>query len=809
MSVPLRVLILEDSDDDALLLTRELKRHQPGIVLRRADSAITMNQALDEAEYDIILSDYSMAGFSAPMVLKIVQERSLDVPVIIVSGTVGEDTAVAAMKAGAADFFAKDKIQRLIPAIEREVRDAQSRYKRRQAEKELLLKTRAVEASPAGVVITDPTLPDNPIVYVNPSFEEMTGYTPEEVYGKNCRFLQGTDQDQAGIHEIRDALREQREANVTLRNYRKDGTMFWNQLRIAPILDGDGALIHYVGILSDITPQKTSEEELRALYSATSILFQSNNLSDLGRGIANTVVREFKYADCGIMLIDERKQRLIRLPRSGEYGIQPSVELSIDGPGLVPMAIRTGEVTYASDVTRHAGYTVGSPETRSELVVPLRTADRVIGVMDLQSTQPDAFSERDRRILLAYAEHAAASLEIVKLVEEVNRHAAELEWRVARRTAELQSSKDQVEAILNNVGDVIVVLDSRGRVMQVNPAFEQVFGYSDETFVMQEFADRRLFATPEHLISLIDQVAVSNEASRSEFKCLNRAGHEIDVDVVLAPVPGDSVDDRLIVCSIRDISAQKRLETGLRQALTRANELVELKARFVSILSHEFRTPLAVILTAAQLVSMYSDRLDEASKKEKMENIQGQVKHLTQLTDGMLMLGQAETVGLSYQPHSVDVVGFCAGVIDDLQSIARKRHTIDFVQVGCPDVLPADDKLLGHILRNLVSNAIKYSPQGGMINVNLLCDGDELVLTVKDNGIGIPLAAQESLFEMFHRAENVGAIAGTGLGLSIVKHAVDTYNGKITFTSAENQGTTFTVTLPIAANPEGEPYLEN
>ena len=137
----------------------------------------------------------------------------------------------------------------------------------RRTEQELRLLYRAVAASSNGITISDSTLPDNPLTYVNRSFELMTGYSSEEVLGRNCRFLQGTDSNQSALLEIRAALREGRDCQVTLRNYRKDGTLFWNELRISPVHDERGQLVNFVGVQNDVTERKRAEEELRRAHA--------------------------------------------------------------------------------------------------------------------------------------------------------------------------------------------------------------------------------------------------------------------------------------------------------------------------------------------------------------------------------------------------------------------------------------------------------------------------------------------------------------------------------------------------------------
>jgi diguanylate cyclase (GGDEF)-like protein/PAS domain S-box-containing protein len=137
----------------------------------------------------------------------------------------------------------------------------------RRTEQELRLLYRAIAASSNGITISDSTLPDNPLTYVNRSFELMTGYSSEEVLGRNCRFLQGTDSNQSALLEIRAALREGRDCQVTLRNYRKDGTLFWNELRLSPVHDERGQLVNFVGVQNDVTERKRAEEELRRAHA--------------------------------------------------------------------------------------------------------------------------------------------------------------------------------------------------------------------------------------------------------------------------------------------------------------------------------------------------------------------------------------------------------------------------------------------------------------------------------------------------------------------------------------------------------------
>src|SRR4028119_1199705 len=186
MHIPLRVLIVEDSEDDAELLLYELERHGYDPISERVDTPVAMNAALDKQLWDIVIADYTMPSFSAPDALKLLKERGLDLPFIIVSGTIGEDIAVAAMKAGAHDYLMKGKLARLVPAVDRELREASDRRLRREAEQAVRQneeRFRALIENALDIITVLDT--DGMIRYESPSVEKVLGYKPEELVGKS------------------------------------------------------------------------------------------------------------------------------------------------------------------------------------------------------------------------------------------------------------------------------------------------------------------------------------------------------------------------------------------------------------------------------------------------------------------------------------------------------------------------------------------------------------------------------------------------------------------------------------------------
>ena len=283
MGKTLRVLHVEDSEQDMALISRHLKKAGCDVISDRVERAETMKTMLESREWDVILCDYSMPHFNALAALALVKEMKLDIPFIIISGTIGEEAAVEAMRAGAQDYLMKDSLARLAPSIERELQEAQNRRARRDAEEQLRLQSAALQAAANAVIITNR---DGRIVWVNPAFTEHTGYSFDEARNKNPRLLKSGKQDRAFYKEMWDTILAGQVWHNTLVNRRKDGTLNSEDLTITPIRDANGTITHFVGIKQDITAlvQALSEveEKREELASMTQQLWQASKLATMG-----------------------------------------------------------------------------------------------------------------------------------------------------------------------------------------------------------------------------------------------------------------------------------------------------------------------------------------------------------------------------------------------------------------------------------------------------------------------------------------------------------------------------------------------
>jgi len=246
-----------------------------------------------------------------------------------------------------------------------------------------------------------------------------------------------------------------------------------------------------------------------------------------------------------------------------------------------------------------------------------------------------------------------------------------------------------------------------------------------------------------------------------------------------------------------DIDDSKRAEVELLAAVQREKELSEMKSKFVSTASHEFRTPLATMLSSAELLEHYSESLSPAEKLNLLRAIQGGAKRMSEMIDDMLELGRAESGVLKLNLGPTNLRELCARVVSEFRIAQGKQHVITLDDRF--DRLEAylDERLLRHILNNLLSNAVKYSPPGSEVTFSLARRGEQAAIEIQDRGIGIPLEDQPRMFESFHRASNVENRPGTGLGLAIVKKAVELHGGEISLKSAVGSGTLFTVMIPL------------
>lgn len=372
--------------------------------------------------------------------------------------------------------------------------------------------------------------------------------------------------------------------------------------------------------------------------------------------------------------------------------------------------------------------------------------------------------------------------------------------------AELTVTKDYTNKIISSMGNVLFVTTRSGTIKTVNQAAKQLFQYSEEELIGLSIAE--IISDREELLAGDRQKLLAGEAIEEiEVKCKTKQGRNLIVGFSCSVIQTEKKIPAFIYIG-RDITEQKRAEAEIEKALAKEKELNDLKSRFISMTSHEFRNPLSSILMSVELLENFGDRWTEEKKSKHLKRIKQSTDTMTRLLEDILTIGRAEAGKLEVKPIKLNLEEFCRELVEEFQLTAGQKYQIQWQCSADLDSIPMDEKLLRHIFSNLLSNAIKYSPDGGIIDFTAMrisstgTNGEieKVKFTVRDRGIGIPYQDRSRLFEHFHRAKNVKDISGTGLGLSIVKKAVDLYEGIIGFTSEIGVGTTFYVILPLISN---------
>ena len=362
----------------------------------------------------------------------------------------------------------------------------------------------------------------------------------------------------------------------------------------------------------------------------------------------------------------------------------------------------------------------------------------------------------------------------------------------------LQRSLAEREVILKSALVGISFAVNRRHVW-VNDTFARMLGYEAQELMGKEslvhFPDRKAWEA-------FGAEAYPAIAAGRPFTT-ERVMKRKDGSLFWCQVAGNAVDPKDLskgsIWTNVDITDRKRAEEEILRALEKEKELSELKSRFVSMTSHEFRTPLATILSSAELLEQYGARLPAEEKQELYQSIRTGVDRMTRMLDNVLVIGRAEAQMLEFKPAQTDLAAFCGGLADEMRRLAGANQSLDYSYEGARGPVNVDERLLRHVLSNLISNAFKYSPQGGAVRFRVSVDNGTAAFEVKDSGIGIPPEDHPRVFETFHRARNVGNISGTGLGLAIVKKSLDLHGGSIRFDSMPGRGTRFEVTIPLNA----------
>ena len=460
----------------------------------------------------------------------------------------------------------------------------------------------------------------------------------------------------------------------------------------------------------------------------------------------------------------------------------------------------------------------------------LSSAKQVLGTLSLYSTQKRKPSEEEKKVLLDMTRLASIAIEkhnsTVTLKEnrkKLKKHTENLEKIVQERTEEVMATVQKLVETNLNLEDQIRItkLAERAALSNKSIASEIARNFPNGFVVVMDRDSRVIFAKGDALAQLglepifhegmtVDQVPFFSQRRKNLIKEnigktlsgehlsfeVNYKGRYFTVNTAPLVDENNTVINALHVYN--DISHQKEIEFAFENALRKEQELNELKSRFISMASHEFRTPLSAILTSAILIGKQNGKGKEHKRERYLAQIERNVNNLTAILNDFLSLSKLEEGKVVSSPTRFDLVAFAKVLIRETTFAGLKDgQTIKLSGREDKLFVHLDKKLLGLVLNNLISNASKYSPEATHIDFGISQKGERAVLQISDKGIGIPAEEQKYLFSRFFRAKNVANIEGTGLGLNIAKQYTELLGGSIAFKSEKNKGTTFTVELPI------------
>ncbi|WP_295711958.1 PAS domain-containing sensor histidine kinase [Mucilaginibacter sp.] len=389
-----------------------------------------------------------------------------------------------------------------------------------------------------------------------------------------------------------------------------------------------------------------------------------------------------------------------------------------------------------------------------------------------------------------------------------------------------------LKAIIDNAIDGIITINGRGIIESINPSACKLFLCSPEEVIGQnvstlmpppdkeqhdEYINRYQRTGSPHIIGI-----------GREVTGLRKDGSTFPFRLGVSEVP--FAERKIYTGFIHDLSREKEAEDQLRNYAAHLEELVEqrtmslkntvqalqqakeevsislekekelghLKSRFVSMASHEFRTPLSAVQLSASLIEKYAQPFDNPNIRKHVGKIKNAVGNLTTILNDFLSLEKLEAGRVEASCTRFDLVKLAEEITEELQVVAKQNQNIIYQHTGTHSIVNLDQNLLKNCVINLIANAIKYSGENTFIEFNTEITDHVCIITIRDNGIGIPDADQKHLFEAFFRAHNTGNIPGTGLGLNIVARYTSLMNGHIEFKSNINQGTIFTITFPIS-----------
>lgn len=621
-----------------------------------------------------------------------------------------------------------------------------------------------IHANPLAILVVDPT---DRVQMCNPAFEALFGYREADIIGKpidalivpakHTREAAGLSQRGFDGHTARSVTRRRT----------KDGSLVDVELTIVPLTSG-GTPIGAYGIYRDLTDQKQAERQLRAQYAVVEALAHSSTIEEAAPWVLRSVAESLGWQIGAMHIFDKtaNELRCIGFWHTDRPGTQFELETRAkhDSPG-VGLGRAMAQPNWFVEVTQYPQFSRQAAAVaeglHTALSFPMTLAGETVGVVEFFTT---AVLESDDRILSMFAALGR-----------------QLGAFIGRSRAQ-----EQVERFFTMSQDLLCFAGFDGYFKRVNDSWQRVLGHTSEDMLARPYLD---FVHADDRDSTIAELAKLPKdgvitSFENRWRCKDGSYKWLLWNATAKP------EEEMVYAVARDDTERKLVERQLRETLKMRND-------FVSFVTHQLRTPLSGIKWMLELAT---ESTDSDERLSYIQDGRESANRLIGLVNDLLDVSRLESGKLQVILEHVKLEELTEAVLSDVATLVREKgHT---VTVDAPPTLPdamLDRQLMRQVILNLISNAIKYTPPNGRIDIRICHDRASLGWSIQDSGIGIPRSAQQQLFEKFYRAENALTIdtEGTGLGLYLVRLIVERFGGTIGCTSEEGQGTLFHFTLPI------------
>ena len=774
----IKVLLIEDSIDDADLILFELERSGFIVDYARVEDSKSLREILIKG-WDIIISDYAMHGFNGIEALEIVRSVDTNIPFLLASGTIGEDVAVKAMLAGAQDYIMKDKLARLGPAIERELKEAKIRIEKENAIKSLAENEARMKSIFVSAPIGIGTMKDRVFQFVNERMTEIVGYTIEELIGKKSEILYESPEEYERVGKLKYELIKKFGIGSIKTKYKTKAGKIIDVLVSSAAIDAADFSKGYTFSVQDITKEARQEKLQEVLFHISNAINISEDIRSLATIIQKELAKVIDTTNFYIALYNKNSNtfslpyfldehdHLTELPAN-----QTLSKYVIDKNK--PMLLKNQDIEEL--VKKGIVKRIASP-SKCWLGVPLKKDGEAIGVLGVQSYVDESrFSNDDVGILEIVSEQIATSIKLM-LVQ-----------------SNLKESENRFK-VLANASDQAVLISESGVCIEANDKASEMLGISYNELIGLKAVD---FVAEESKELLVHNM--SNEFEHPYEAVVVRKNRTTFPGLFhgrMFEYKGKTVR----LTTVRDLTFEKEKEKEIIEAKNRAEESEKLKSSFLANMSHEVRTPMNGIVGFSEMY--LTPGLSDEKRTEFANIVIDCSKQLLSIVNDILDISRIETGIVDIKSEKV-IVNDLIAELKVLFDPKNQNSEISLVTECSLDkqrsTIFTDKTRVTQVLNNLLSNAFKFT-KSGSIKLGYFLDKNNMTFYVEDSGIGIPKEQQSLIFERFRQVElelnkNYG---GTGLGLAISKKLVEMLGGEIWVESEFGKGSKFIFTLPYEA----------